>query len=292
MLVAPIAIDLRGVTTIGFIPDGALWQVPFESLVAGDGRFLIERAACFYAPSITVCLEMQAKQRSRAHARGEFLGFANPPVPHSSEIRVTAKLRDREYQALPDSEREVETVARMYNAERTRVYKGASALEQRAKEESGDFDVLHFATHGVLDDRNPMYSHLLLAPSLRGGVTTDDGLLETWEMMRLDLHAQLAVLSACDTARGSVHEGEGLIGMSWALFVAGCSSTIATEWSVSSSAAEEVVVNFFRRWRNTKAGSPFAKAKALRLARLRLMRDGRHRHPFYWAAFVLVGSPS
>ncbi len=291
VLVAPIAIDLHGVTTIGFIPDGALWQIPFESLVAGDGHFLIERAACFYAPSITVCFEMQAKQRSRARAPGEFLAFANPPVPQSSEIRVTAKLRDHEYQALPEAEREVETVARMYDPERTHVYTGPRALEQRAKEESGNFDVLHFATHGVLDDRNPMYSHLLLAPSLRGGVPTDDGLLETWEMMRLNLHAQLAVLSACDTARGSVHEGEGLIGMSWALFVAGCSSTIVTEWSVSSTAAEEVVVDFYRQWRRMKAGSPFAKAEALRWARLRLMRDGRHRHPFYWAAFVLVGSP-
>lgn len=69
-----------------------------------------------------------------------------------------------------------------------------------------------------------MFSPLLLAP--RPGDPSEDGLLETWEMMQLDLHANLAVLSACETARGAIHDGEGVIGMSWAVSVAGTSSTI------------------------------------------------------------------
>jgi CHAT domain-containing protein len=138
-----------------------------------------------------------------------------------------------------------------------------------------------------LDDNNPMYPHLLLAAAPESG---DDGFLETWELMRLDLHAELAVLSACDTARGSVHAGEGLIGMSWALFVAGCSSSVTTQWKVSSSAAADLMIDFYRQWLRPGYPVAFAKAEALRQARLHLLHDGKHGDPFYWSGYVLVGS--
>jgi CHAT domain-containing protein len=281
-LLAPLANDLRGITTIGFIPDGALWHLPFEALVAPDGRFVVERLACFYAPSITVSREMSAHRRCKRS--GRLLAFADPPLP-KPDRPVAAKLRDGEYAALPEAVREVKTVARLYGSSHSRVYIGAAASERRAKKESEAYDVIHFATHGVFDDDNPMYSHILLAPSVNGD-PTDDGLLETWEVMRLNLHAELVVLSACETARGSVHRGEGLVGLTWGLFVAGCSSTIATQWKVSSASAEEVMVEFYRAWR---AGA--SKAEALRRARTNVLHDGRHRHPFHWAGFVLMGAP-
>jgi CHAT domain-containing protein len=217
---------------------------------------------------------------------GNFLAFANPPN-RDGDATADAKLRNGEAVPLPDAEREVEHIARLFR-EGTRLYVGPDALESRVKAESGAYDVIHFATHGVLDDNNPMYSHLLLAPS--PGDTTEDGFLETWELMRLDLHAELAVLSACDTARGSVHAGEGLIGMSWALFVAGCSSTVATQWKVPSAPAADLMIDFYRQWLHTRPGTSFAKAEALRQARLHLMRDGKHRDPYYWSGYVLVGS--
>jgi CHAT domain-containing protein len=283
LLLAPAAAELKGVKTIAIIPDGPLWQLPFESLVMPDGRFLMERMACFYAPSIAVYREMTRHDRPRPS--GNFLAFANPLV-RRGEV-AEAKLRAGEGGPLPDAEREVERIARLFR-DGTKLYVGADALESRVKSESGAYDVLHFATHGVLDDNNPMYSHLLLTAS--NGENGDDGFLETWELMRLDLHAELAVLSACDTARGTVHAGEGLIGMSWALFVAGCSSTVATQWKVPSAAAADLMVDFYREWLHTPAHTPFAKAEALRHARLRLLRDGKHQDPYYWSGYVLVGS--
>ncbi|MEO8033831.1 MAG: CHAT domain-containing protein [Acidobacteriota bacterium] len=283
LILAPAAAELQGVKTIAIIPDGPLWQLPFESLVMPDGTFVIERMACFYAPSIAVYREMIRHDRPRPS--GSFLAFANPLFRKGGEA-AEAKFRDSDAGPLPDAEREVARIARLFR-DGTKLYVGADALESRVKSESSAYDVIHFATHGVLDDNNPMYSHLLLTASPD---SSDDGFLETWELMRLDLHAELAVLSACDTARGAVHAGEGLIGMSWALFVAGCSSTIATQWKVPSASAADLMIDFYRLWLHGRHDTWFAKAEALRQARLNLMRDGKHRDPFYWSGYVLIGS--
>jgi CHAT domain-containing protein len=286
-LLAPLAAELAGVKTICIIPDGALWRMPFEALLTPDGRFVATRVATFYAPSIAVYARMTRPPSSPRETAPTFLAFADPPMP-SAHDPARAALRSGELLPLPDAAREVEQIARLFGTGRSSLHIGSDALEQRLKRDSGKYAVLHFATHGVLDDANPMYSHLLLAPS--PGAAGEDGLLETWEMMRLDLHAELAVLSACDTARGKFGAGEGIIGMSWALFAAGCPSTIATGWKVDSAASADLMLDFYRRWLLGRPATAFAKAEALQRARLRLLRDPRRRHPFYWASYVLIGS--
>jgi CHAT domain-containing protein len=289
LLLAPFDSELRGIKTLCIIPDGPLWQLPFESLVQPDGHFFIERMAVFYAPSITVYREMIRRDRS-SRAPGAFLAFADPPVSAQHGSVSEMKLRNTEYTPLPDAAREVENIAALFRDQPTKVYLGADALESRAKAESPHYAVIHFATHGVLDDHDPMFSHLVLTTT--PGDRSEDGLLETWEMMQLDLHANLAVLSACETARGSIHAGEGLIGMSWALSVAGTSSTIATQWKISSSTAADLMVDFYREWLHASPHTGFAKAEALRRARLHVLSHPAHHHPFYWSAFVLIGSGS
>src|SRR6185436_18287581 len=90
------------------------------------------------------------------------------------------------------------------------------AAEERFKAEAPHYRVLHVAGHGILNDASPMHSYLLLAP----GGAKEDGYLEAGELMQMDLGAELVVLSACDTARGTYAAGEGIIGFSWALFAA------------------------------------------------------------------------
>jgi CHAT domain-containing protein len=141
--------------------------------------------------------------------------------------------------------------------------------------------ILHFATHGILNNATPMYSHLMLAP----GTTDEDGLLEAWELMQMDLQADLAVLSACETARGKFGAGEGVIGLSWALFVAGVPSTVVSQWKVESAATRDLMIGFHR---NLRAANT-TKAAALRAAALSVMKRPTTSHPFYWAGFVLVG---
>jgi CHAT domain-containing protein len=126
-----------------------------------------------------------------------------------------------------------------------------------------------------------MYSHLALAE----GSAHEDGLLEAWELMQLDLHADLAVLSACETARGRIGAGEGMVGFSWAMFIAGVPSIVVSQWKVESAGTRDLMVNFHRGL----IGSRTTKSDALRQAALKVMKNPETSHPFYWGAFVLVG---
>jgi CHAT domain-containing protein len=125
-----------------------------------------------------------------------------------------------------------------------------------------------------------MYSQIILSHA----DGREDGLLEAWEIMRLDLVTDLVVLSACETARGRISEGEGVIGLTWALFVAGSPSTLVSQWKVDASSTSELMLGFHRN-----LSARMTKAEALRKAVLKMLESSRYRHPFYWAAFVMTG---
>ncbi len=109
-------------------------------------------------------------------------------------------------------------------------------------------------------------------------------------MMNLDLRADMVVLSACDTARGRTAAGEGVIGMSWALFIAGSPTTVVSQWKVDSASTTDLMLDFHRNLLGMGKATPGTKAEALRAAALRLLRSApQYRHPFYWAGFVIVG---
>ena len=150
------------------------------------------------------------------------------------------------------------------------------------KSEAGRHRLLHFAAHGLLNDASPMYSQLVLARPAAG--EADDGRLEAWEIMEMDLHADVAVLSACDTGRGRQGRGEGLIGLSWAFSVAGCPTTVVSQWKVDSRSTSKLMLAFHGALADGRAA-----ADALRAAALRVKADRRYAHPFYWAGFIVVG---
>lgn len=269
LLLKPAEAELRGRTDLRIVPDGKLWELPFQALLVDARRYLIEGASIAYAPSLTVLREM-TRRRPAAATSPTLLAFGNP-------LRGAA--------SLPEAERVVQALSRLYGAAHSKIYIGADAREDRAKTEGARAGILHFATHGVLNDVAPMYSHLALAPGGKG----EDGLLEAWELMQLDLHADLAVLSACETARGRVRAGEGVIGLSWAMFVAGVPATVVSQWKVESTATHNLMLDFHRRLHAGPAKTRSTKAEALRQAALAVMRKPETRHPFYWAGFVLVG---
>jgi len=119
----------------------------------------------------------------------------------------------------------------------------------------------------------------------------DDGFLEAWEIMDLELNANLVVLSACETGRGRVGDGEGIIGLTWALFMAGSPTSVVSQWKVDERSTTELMLNFHR---NSKAqagaaGDPPTTAESLRQAALALVKESNYQHPFYWAGFTVVG---
>jgi CHAT domain-containing protein len=106
----------------------------------------------------------------------------------------------------------------------------------------------------------------------------------------LNLDADLAVLSACETGNGRISPGEGVIGMSWAFFVAGARSVVVSQWRVNSGSTSQLMKNFYLALAPQKDLKGLAKSQALREASVRLQKNRRYRHPFYWAGFMLVSS--
>ena len=281
-LLKPAQAQLRGKNNIVIAPDRSLWDLPFQALV-NNNRFVIENAAISYAPSLTVLREMTKRRlnQSTSHAAATLLAFGNPSSGGEVATRTGSSLRNHNYDPLAGDE--VQALGRLYGPARSRIYVGNEAREDLLKVEAGKASVLHFTTHGTLNNASPMYSYLTLAD----GGPNDDGLLEAWELMQLDLKADLAVLSACETARGRFGAGEGMIGLSWAMFIAGVPSIVVSQWKVESAGTRDLMVNFHR---GLISPSESTKTEALRQAALKLMKNPQTSHPFYWAGFVLVGN--
>jgi len=290
LLLKPAQAQLRGKNNIVIAPDSSLWDLPFQTLVTNTNRYLIENASITYAPSLTVLREMAkrrsvlAQNQSTSHLPVSLLAVGNTQLADGETVKRTgSSLRNHNLDPLPEAGEEVKALGRLYGASRSRIYVGSQAREDLLKREAGDASILHFTTHGTLNNASPMYSYLTLAE----GGPNDDGLLEAWELMQLDLKAELAVLSACETARGRIGGGEGMIGFSWAMFIAGVPSIVVSQWKVESAGTRDLMVNFHRFLISNKTTPD--KAEALRQAALKLMRNPETSHPFYWAGFVLVG---
>lgn len=280
--------QLRGKERLCVIPDGVLWDAPFQALQAGNNRFLIEGYAIYYAPSLSLLREVAKREKANADSSSPtLLAFANPVVGTDTVARLQDAKRGESFEPLPEAEVEARTLAQIFGPGRSAVFVGAKADERVFKSLAPKYRVIHFATHGVIDDRQPLYSYLLLSKA--EGDQNDDGLLEAREIMNLNLRADLAVLSACETARGRIGAGEGVVGMSWAFFAAGCRATVVSQWKVNSAGASDLMIAFYRNLKKPNGQDRMSKAGALRAAALEMMKDYRYRHPFHWAAFIVVG---
>ena len=220
-MLKPAAPLLRGLTRLVIVPDEALWELPFQALHDG-ASYLIETHALSYAPSFSVLRALSLAQRTPPKNLS-LLALGNP---RGAAQTPAAASRTAPLGALPQAEIEVKALARLYGASHSRVYLGAAAREDRFKAEAKNYDVLHIAAHGLLNATSPLYSQVLLAANKAANEINNDGLLEAWELMKLDLRPQLVVLSACETGRGQLVGSEGVIGMSWALFVPGAPTAV------------------------------------------------------------------
>ena len=286
LLVKPAAADIAGKNDLILVPDGVLWELPFQALQSAPDHFLLQDHAISYAPSLTALREMSRHTHGKRGAASDpsLLALGNALVGKEASSRIKAAFMDAALEPIPEAETQVRMLGQLYARHRSRIYLGPDATEDRLKADASGFRILHLAAHGILNDASPMYSQIILS---RAQGSDDDGILEAWEVANMDLKADLVVLSACDTARGRVAGGEGMIGLTWAFFVAGVPATVVSQWSVDSESTSALMVQFHR---NLLAGLP--KAEALRRAELKLLRDPRYNHPFYWAPFVVVGDPN
>src|SRR5262249_33763512 len=144
---------------------------------------------------------------------------------------------------------------------------------------------IHFAAHGLLDERFPLNSALILTIPEKLSEGQDNGLLQAWEIFeQLRLDADLITLSACKTGLGRELGGEGLVGLTRAFQYAGARSILASLWNVDDWRTAQLMQQFYRELQSGKS-----KEMALRTAQLALLHSRTSSHPYYWAAFSLIG---
>jgi len=287
-LIGPAEQQLASKTSIGIVPNAALWALPFQALQSPkNGRFMIEDHSLYYTPSLTVMRELINKRKAsgnKSMLAGTLLAVGDP-LRRLEEVSLE---RDDKLGKLPHAQEEIGSIINSYGARRSTSLTGRVAGERAIKVAAPSQRVLHFAAHTVLDNYRPMYSRILLAaPTVEDA---EDGQLEAREIMNMHLEAELVVLSSCQTALGRVGEGEGVIGMAWAFGVAGVPTTVATQWGVESESTATLMTEFYQRLLpRSESDHRQTKAEALQAAQLVLLNTKKYRHPFYWAPFVMIG---
>jgi CHAT domain-containing protein/tetratricopeptide (TPR) repeat protein len=290
LLIKPVlpVLDRDPGKRLTIVPHGPLFRVSFAALRDERGRYLIERYELNYAPAAGV-LRFTGQQRHHDAIRSSLLVAdpATPAVPRSRDALPP----------LAGARLEVADAARLVGG-RTAILVGARATKARVRSLVAGRDLLHFATHGIITDRDPLDSYLALARSPGGG--TGDDRLTAAEIYSLDVGADLVVLSACRSGAGRI-TGDGIIGLSRGFFYAGAPTVLATLWDLADEPGRYLMRRFYTAWRKGAT-----KAAALRRAQLdviRALRAGKisvttpfgavvlPEHPALWAPFVLLGEP-
>jgi CHAT domain-containing protein len=263
-LVAPAEGAIARHRRLLIVPDGPLHGLPFGALVreAPEESYLVEWRPIHQVVSLSVYAELKRGRRPRQEA-GRVVAFGDPAR--------------EDFRPLPATREEIAAIAALA-PDTTDIYLGPDATERRVKELPRDTRVVHFATHGRVQERFPLDSYLALASG-----DGDNGKLQAWEIfeqMRID--ADLVTLSGCETGLGREIGGEGLLGLTRAFQYAGARTVLASLWSVSDRATATLMVRFYRA---LDAGQ--TKDVALQSAEASLIREGFH--PGDWAAFQLAG---
>ncbi|WP_324616390.1 CHAT domain-containing protein [Lusitaniella coriacea] len=262
-----------------FMPQGALFLVPFPALQDENENYLIEKHTILTAPAIQVLQLTREQKKGRgamlAPGEGNALIVGNPTMP---SVAVEIGETPTKLNPLPGSEREANKIARFLNTE---PLIGAQATRQAVVGQMSNANIIHLATHGLLDDfkGQGVPGAIALAPDGTG--ERNDGLLTANEILDLNLNAELVVLSACDTGRGEI-TGDGVIGLSRSLVLAGVPSILVSLWAVDDHSTAFLMSEFYRNWQETGD-----KAQSLRQAMLATIEE--YPQPIDWAAFTLIG---
>lgn len=273
LLIAPIAEHLPTdpEAPIVFVPQGPLFLVPFAALRAPSGRYLVEDHTILSAPSIDSLSSIQRHTFRADWKPEEVLVVGNPTI--AAEL----KLAPYNLPSLPESGREAAAIAASFGAQPlTGDRAGKAAILQILPQRR----LLHLATHGLLEGfGDPLIpGALVLAPGKE-----DDGLLTAKEILGMNLHADLAVLSACDTGGGRI-TSDGVIGLSRAFLSAGVPNVMVSLWSIPDAPTSGLMQRFYRELKNNPD-----PGRALRQAMLATMRMKESSSPKSWAGFVLIG---
>jgi CHAT domain-containing protein/tetratricopeptide (TPR) repeat protein len=309
-LIGPVGDKIVNARKLIIVPDGSLNYLPFEALIrdqdspvgeAGNhvaqdsgirapGKFLVEDYVISYAPSASSLMNL-LDRKGKSRAKKLWLAFADPVYAGKGSLGQTAPADEisREYylgkgfdfSPLPYSGEEVKIVSKLIRRGQREIYTQEEAKEEKLKAiPLKDFKILHFATHGLLDENVSLRSALVLTLDED---PKEDGFFQVREIYGTQLDSDLVVLSACQTGKGELESGEGVSGLSRAFLYAGAQAVLASLWNINDRATAGFMGHFYRYLNQGKS-----KDEALQSAKLDMLKSS-FRHPFYWAAFVVIG---
>jgi CHAT domain-containing protein len=340
----PIAAKVAGTTTVFVVPDGTLNLLSFAALPVGNASYLIERGPVIHyltaERDLVTSADHPPANRGLLAVGGAtfddptvFSGNpTSPPTARRTPRRAGSKQRrtncgdlsSLQFEPLPETTREVRTVASLWVEPPVQVLERGAANERAFKQSAPGHRVLHLATHGFFlgsscspalsgtravgalaaaNLQNPrpnagmidnplLLSGLALAGANRRAQAShgdEDGILTAEEVASLQLSGvEWAVLSACDTGLGEVKVGEGILGLRRAFHIAGVRTVIMSLWSVDDNAAGEWMKALYLARTRELTTSDAGHQASLTVLRSR-RTAGRTTHPFYWAAFTAAG---
>lgn len=272
------------------VPDGPLHRLSFDALQLDGGGYAIERYTISLAPSAGVLAALWSRSRTRPEAPVRLLAFGDPALasPEGAHDSMPGSAGER-YRAAFKSGTGLERLrASAQEARRVASYAPESVVRLRNEASAAylkhaplaSFQVIHFATHTLVDEHSAAGTALVLAPG-KG----ESGFVRPGDLAALRLNADLVVLSSCRSAGGMVVNGEGIQGLTAPLLEAGARAVVATQWQVGDRSTIRFMDTFYS---GLARGLPVAEA--LRSTKLDAIRRGAP--PREWGAFTAIGDPS
>ncbi len=297
ILVKPAQPYLAQQRTLVIVPDGILHYLPFETLRAmgrdGHPQCLIEQFPISYMPSVSVLAELRQRAADRVR-KLDLLAYGDPVFsragakssPSADLVRGIYESAGIRFPQLPNTRREVQAISSLFLPARRTTFLGLAATKASVKHtDLLDYRLLHFATHAIMDDRNPARSGIVLSLVNTGD---EDGILHMNEVFNLEMNADLVVLSACQTGLGKLVRGEGVVGLTRAFLYAGARRVAVSLWDVNDLTTPDFMQSFYRRMHQGEA-----PAAALRSTKIEMLHSDSpvRAHPYFWAPFVLEAAP-
>ena len=285
LLPASLGQTFRNDEEVLIVTSGVLALVPFAALPSlSDNAAMPAHFTMRYSPSLAVAAELDAANATENRTMPQMLNalvVGNPVMP-TLAMSTSGGERSR-LDSLPWARTEARWVAAKLGVH---PLLDAEATESTVSRSMKNASIVHLATHGMAyaSELRARDSYVVFAAD-----SAKDGFLTVGELIdHGDLHANLVVLSACQTGLGNIRQGEGVVGLQRAFLAAGARSLLVSLWSVDDQATSLLMQQFYEHWLDD-ANHP-TKAGALRRAQNDVRAMPRYSKPRYWAAFQLVGA--
>jgi CHAT domain-containing protein len=293
-LVEPALKNKKDIKHLIIVTDGELGHLPFETfLVEQAGQkgtdydklhYLVDDYSISYNYSAT--LWKKNKETPAPKNNGQILGIAANYNMKLDSTLVNVRLPTDQWlrntlNPLPAARKEVETLQDNYQGF---FAFDSLASEKTVKEKASDFAILHFATHGILDAKRSILSSLAFSED---NDSIESNFWQAHEISKIQLNADLVVLSACETGYGEFEAGNGIASLARAFMYAGASSLIVSLWQVNDYATSEIMKNLY-----ANLASGMKKDEALRQAKIQYIKSakGVFAHPAFWSPFIQMGN--